>query len=218
MKFLLFIIAIVFLALLPANAIPITIVNAGFEDIGLSDGQYTLLPSASDGSGIVTSNPVPGWTVTGYAGSWNPPSTVCYDAIPDGVHIIYGHTGTSTFTQTLSATLIANTTYTLQVEVGHRKDVSFVGYQVQFLAGGNLLAQDNNTLFPAANTFLTSTVTFSTQNIHAYLGQALQIKLVSLGAQTNFDKVRLDANTVVPECSSLLLCGLCLAFLFFRSI
>ena len=196
---------LLFLIPLVIQATPIAIVNAGFETAPITEGQYTVLPGIGDSTGINTLNPAPGWSVSGYAGLWNPAGTTYFDSVPEGTNIAYGESANSSFSQILSSTLLANTVYTLQVEVGRRKDRTFGGYRVQLLAGGNLLLEDNTTKVPASNTFLTSTVSFITASSHAYLGQNLEIRLISLGGQTNFDNVRLDAVTTVPEISSLYL-------------
>jgi hypothetical protein len=103
-----------------------------------------------------------------------------------------------TISQVLSDVLTANTLYTLQVEVGNRLDTPFPGYVVQLLAGGVLLAEDNNSLSPADGTFATSTVTFTALPGDPNLGQPLEIRLRSFGRQTNFDDVRLTAVASAP--------------------
>ncbi|NUM36391.1 MAG: hypothetical protein HUU50_17765 [Candidatus Brocadiae bacterium] len=195
--------------------VAIEIRNASFEEYVLSDGNYTT-PDFPWG-GVRTTNPIPQWTVTGFAGTYNPTSSVYPGGVPDGSNVIYGHVqsgqvGDAIISQILTSNLQANTRYTLQVAVGHYG--SFQGYKIQLLAGGNLLAQDNNTILPTVNTFSTSTTIYETGSSNAYLGQALEIRLISFGVQANFDHVRLNAETtVVPECSSFVL--LCIFFLFF---
>ena len=182
--------------------VSISIRNASFEEYVLADGNYTT-PDFPWG-GIRTTDPIPGWMVTGFAGSYNPAASTYPGGLPDGNNVIYGHVqsgtvGNATIAQVLTSNLQAFTTYTLRVAVGHYG--TFQGYKIQLLAGGNLLAQDNNTLLPASNTFLTSTVNYTTGASNPYLGQALEIRLVSFGVQANFDYVRLDAINV-PEFSS----------------
>jgi hypothetical protein len=119
-----------------------------------------------------------------------------FSGVPDGVNVAYSH-GPS-ISQTLAATLAANTTYTLEVEIGDANNFVFGGYKVQLLAGSIVLAEDNNTLVPPDGDFVTSTVVFTALPSDPNLGQALAIKLLPLDAETSFDYVRLDA-TAVPE-------------------
>ncbi len=142
------------------------------------------------------------------------------------------------FTQTLVPVLTANTRYDLSVEVGNIASGTatngeffnldgFPGYRIDLLAGGVVIASDNDSLgaiIPEGE-FQTSTVSFRVGQIHAHLGQALGIRLVNLNqipsgfdAQTapdlevDFDDVRLDAvAAAVPEPTTLTLVGLGLA-------
>jgi len=134
--------------------------------------------------------------------------------------------------QTLGAVLQANTQYSLSVEVGDIASGTgappfdqfyelsgFPGYQVQLLAGGMVLAEDDNTLANVLTdgAFATSTVVFETGAAHAMLGEALEIRLINLntadtpqfpGIEVDFDDVRLDAVAVVPSPASSALIGL----------
>ncbi|GAH30738.1 unnamed protein product, partial [marine sediment metagenome] len=123
------------------------------------------------------------------------------------------------------ATLQAGWTYTLTVEVGNSLDYPWHGYKVQLLAGGTphtpgsggdytgpvtggtLLAEDNNSLTIAVDTFETSTVTYTYNPEHAsLLGEPLQIRLLTLGnvlagdeyTEADFDNVKLDAAEPAP--------------------
>ncbi len=110
------------------------------------------------------------------------------------------------------ATLTADTTYTLTVEVGNAIGYVWGGYSVQLLAGGTphtpgtgadytgsvtggtLLAEDNNSLTIATGTFETSIVTYTYDpDLHSHLlGEPLQIRLLALGGEgADFDDVTL---------------------------
>lgn len=171
-------------------AVPIT--NAGFETQVLADGTFT--------SGTLT-----GWTITGgtSAGAFNPTVSHFPGQAPEGQNTAYSNG--PTISQILSDTLQANTNYTLLVEVGDRLDTAFPGYAVEFRAGGALLASES-ALIPPNGTFLTSQINFFAPAGHPNLGQALEIRLLSSGTQTNYDNVRLEA-TVIPEPVTLLLVG-----------
>jgi hypothetical protein len=109
--------------------------------------------------------------------------------------------------QYLDAVVLANTTYTLQVEVGNRLDKPFAGYRIR-LYGLNIssvtLAEDRDTVSPADGNFETSTLVFTTGSSDETLGRTLGISLFAFNgvdpydAQACFDNVRLEA-TMVPE-------------------
>jgi hypothetical protein len=122
--------------------------------------------------------------------------------IPNGNQVAWSNGGT--ISQTLSATLQANTKYTLGAYVGRRQNVAFPGYNIELYAGGNLLAS-NNSVTPADGTFAPVTVSY-TSGISVTPGQALEIRLTSqtgTNAQTNFDLITLDASPI-PEPSAIL--------------
>jgi hypothetical protein len=120
--------------------------------------------------------------------------------------------------------LQANTRYTLEVEIGNIASGTalngqffnldgFPGYRVDLLAGGVVIASDNNSL--AGNILEgewgTSLLSFETNSSHLQLGQTLGIRLVNLNVvdpsapfadlEVDFDHVRLSA-IAVPEPSS----------------
>ena len=130
------------------------------------------------------------------------------------------------------AVLKAGWTYTLKVEVGNAYWYDWGGYKVQLLAGGTphtpgdgsdytgpvtggtLLAEDDSSLAVPDGTFMTSTVTYSYDPMHAALvGEPLQIRLLALipteptgdEVEVEFDNVRL---TAVPEPATLALLSL----------
>jgi hypothetical protein len=165
--------------------------NAGFESPVLTDGAFTVVF-------------IPSWGITGgNAGVFNPQSIHITGEAPEGQNVGYSDAGD--ISQVLSDALSIGD-YTLQVEVGDRKDVNFPAYKVQLLAGGNLLAEDNNSLLPNDG-FLTSTVTYTALASDANLGQSLEIRLIHSGGssqQIEWDDVRLDF-VAIPEPSTFLL-------------
>ncbi len=198
-----------------ARAVSIPITNAGFEN--------PVTPPDS----FITNAAPSGWTTFGainfsnrVVGVLNPTASVLYaEPAPEGANVgvvfLLDGSGASPagLQQTLGSTLQTNTVYTLRVEVGNIANDAraphnafqfngFPGYRVDLLAGGMVLASDQNILAPAEGRFLGSVVTASIGASHALAGQALGIRLVNLdgadGIEVNFDNVRLDA-TAIPE-------------------
>ena len=220
-----------------AQAAIITVINAGFEDTtGLNPsnefnfGQPAGWNTIHDPNGIV-GNAVGGNGI--FLGMLQPNGMDFFNTpAPEGdkVGILFGFANTEGageygIEQTLGNVLEANTQYDLSVEVGNIGsgtggagffDLSgFPGYRVDLLAGGVVIAFDNNSLLIPEFAFSTSTVSFSTGAAHAQLGQSLGIRLVSLNTQqgtadieVDFDDVILEATAVaVPEPTTMILFG-----------
>lgn len=247
---------------LPAQsfAIPVAIVNAGFEDLYLDSG----LPPQFGGDvpvGAFPVGPAPsGWTIwdpdhalnnqafVGVLNPGSPPaSTFFTHGAPEGdnVALLYanGDTGGNRYgiEQTLSATLAANTTYRLTVQVGNiatgtgvtepyasfgEYDLrGFPGYRIELWAGGNLLAFDQNGQSPGEGEFALASLTYASTSTDP-LNQPLLIRLVNLnqpdiagvsGLEVDFDDVRLDASaTALPNPAPLALLAPGLAWLGFN--
>lgn len=176
-----------------------------------------------------------------------PPTNFTNDA-PDGTRVAIafnfrptGGGGAYGLVQTLNDVLEANSSYALQVEVGNIASgqalngqffllAGFPGYRVELLAGNTVIASDNNSLagtIPEGQ-FRTSTVNFQVGASHALLGQALGIRLVNLNVvdasspnsdlEVDFDFVRLNRITAVPECSSLVLVSFVLPIFYRRRL
>lgn len=235
-----------------AVAGPIAVTNHGFED---TTGQT---PFNEFTFGIPT-----GWTAYGppavlndsdtYLGTLQPNGTEFFNTTaPEGdlVAILFnaGREGEGAYglEQTLAATLQANTSYELTVEVGNIASGTaengqffnldeFPGYLVQLLAGGVVIAEDDDGLVIPEGEFALSTVTFDTGAFHALLGQPLGIRLVnkniipagfnqgnSPDLEVDFDDVQLTGTpnnlNPVPEPSTLCLfaVGACVLLLFGR--
>jgi hypothetical protein len=201
-----------------AGAGLITIDNPGFENPVLVEDDWTWLD-------------VPGWTQVGGDGPgvWNTTSSDFTPVnAPDGENVVYTENGTAGtangVAQVLSDTFAANMYYTLTAEVGNSWAYYWSGYSVQLLAGGTVIAEDNNTLWPDYMLWDTSTVEYTYDAADAGLvGQPLEIRLLNLGLDMDqyggdvvgveFDDVRL---TVIPAPGALTLALLGLGALMLK--
>jgi hypothetical protein len=154
--------------------VSIPIDNAGFEDPVLADDDWTWLD-------------VSGWTwVDGEGpGIWHVTSAD-FDPVvtPEGQNVLYNENAVGDaggVTQVLTETFAANADYTLTAEVGNSNFYYNGGYSVQLLAGGVVIAEDNDSLWPEYSTWATSTVEYSYDPADAALvGQPLEIRLLNL--------------------------------------
>ncbi len=189
-----------------AQAIPIGIVDAGFEDP----------PTSTSSIGAVS-----GWTISGSgAGVWNigaSPLGFWTVGATQGNQVAFvgreAPSGTpASISQVLSATLMANAAYSLTGEVGH--PIGFGGtaspattYTISLLAGSATLSSITGT--GPEGTFAPFTLTYDSTG-SAFFGKTLQIVLTSSKTQTAFDAIALDATgpgVDAPEPASLaLLC------------
>ena len=204
-----------------ANAATVIVGNHSFEDDGTgSGGGISKAPWMKSGG---TSNNI---SIQEYSGLGT-----SIDPVPDGSATSHYTNGTvDNIYQVLVATLAANTTYTLKVDVGDRNNLTAqagsinLGYVSAAPTGDNdyglnLLSATvvNDTVpfnDPALNPGNTTDgwetweSTFTTGAAPTGLGQALRIELVTAaGVQTLWDNVHLDAVTV-PEPSTTALLGL----------
>ena len=176
-----------------ASAAPVSIVNAGFESQAIVDSAAVFI--------------IDGWLNSGDSGVFDPHAGAFAAGAPEGENVAFASHGGPTISQLLSATAQANTSYTLTMLVGNRLDADFGGYQAELWAGGTMLAQDASQQ-PADGQFLVSTVRYFVAAGDPVVGSALEIRFRSLGWQTVFDDVKLDATERVPEPALLALLGL----------
>jgi hypothetical protein len=96
------------------HAASITINNPGFESYAIPDNTYTTSGTGLTGYGWTVYSASPGT----YIGVWNPTNTHFPTGVPEGVNVAYSHG--DDISQTLSETLTAGITYSLQVDIGTR--------------------------------------------------------------------------------------------------
>ena len=177
--------------------VPVTapVVNPGFEDPVLPDAGYQA-------------GPPPGWNAynDGIIGVLNPTTADLDGEAPEGENI--GLTSSTTnedgFAQILTSTFQADANYVLTAMVGNTLvNTNFPGYRVQLLAGGTILAEDDNSQIITKGAVATSTVSYTYDAADAgMVGQALEIRLLSkglvAGEEVAFDDVRLTVALANP--------------------
>ena len=177
-------------------AVTIPVTNAGFEDPALGEGDYTWLD-------------IPGWTQVGgeAAGVWSV-TLSDFDPVvaPEGRNVLYTENApagvANGVAQVLTETFAANTDYTLTAKVGNSWFYYYSGYSVQLLAGGIVIAEDNDTLWPDYMKWATSTVQYTFDSADSDLvGQPLEIRLLNLG----LDMDNPPDNTVGVEFDNVIL-------------
>lgn len=209
------------------QAAPVPITNSGFEANFAGPNAFSIL--IPQGWSLFDPNSIVDQSLDA-VGVLNPTGGTNFPAgAPEGdnVALIYLETdsgnGPAGLTQVLTTSLAAEMRYTLTVEVGDIAsgfnappfDMTFFlldgfpGYQVQLLAGGVVIAQDDNTLAAVLDDgqFATSSISVDIPAGHPQIGQALEVRLINLnmlgtpeepGIEVDFDDVRLDASPLPP--------------------
>lgn len=198
------------------SQIDIPIQNAGFEDPTQEDFTFTV-------------EPPPGWAVydpndiipevttddSSATGVFNPSLNNYPGGVPEGNNVGYSFlvnppgSGEAGLSQVLDTLLAPNTRYTLSVAVGNPTGddpvpgisfPGFSGYRVELLAGGQVLAVDDNSLNIPEGKFKTSKVTYTSSATDTLVGQPLEIRLINLlqgpGIEVDFDDVQLTAKAI----------------------
>lgn len=198
-------------------------VHASAATIPINDPSFeTPALACSPGGGCFGSN-------GDYAGNWTLASGISVvfkpgvgaglqfiDPIPDGSQVAAvgaGGLGGDIF-QDLSATLQANTTYTLDFAVGQRTDSAFIGYIVSLETSLGVVLQSDSLGSPASGSFTQRSIVFNSGASPAQLGDTLRIDIsvptpgVGGNQQDIFDNFSLTADATVagtPEPGSLML-------------
>ena len=171
-----------------ANAATINVVNPSFED--------PVLASGASQQGSIT-----GWDVTPGSGIVNIGTSAT-----EGSQAAFGAPGQ--LSQTLAATLQANTRYTLQVDVGDLGSNDFDGYRITLSAGGSAITDDSSSLDPQGG-FLTSVRSYDALPGDPFIGGTLSVFIQGTSENTLFDNVRLTTAPIPePQTYALMLAGL----------
>lgn len=169
-----------------ATVIPILNPEFQLDTLACSPGSNCNYPNIS------------GWIVGPQTGILKA-SSVQYPGTPaSGIYVAYigSSQATGSITQTLGATVQANTTYTLTVRIGARNDEVFTGYAAILVAGNVTLASGDSSI-PLGGKFVNEVVMYNSGPTPPQLGQPLQIFVESMGTgQLNVAEVAL---TYKPE-------------------
>jgi hypothetical protein len=192
----------------PATAAPITVANASFEILppgGLDQSAGCL---GGGPSPCYSVGPIPDWTNSGFSGQFEPgapgPANPYFNTLPSGD--ITAWTSDNLILQVVGTTVTDGVSYTLDVDIGNRKDLPFAG-AIALVIGGSLVVPGVG-IAPGEGEWATYTATYL--GTAATAGQSIAIRLFTSGTQGNFDNVRLYDNTSaapIPEPASLALLG-----------
>jgi len=197
-----------------AAAVAIPIVNPGFEDPVLADGDWALATGWSGGYYDLSDPGV--WVIVndGDAGTYNPSAAQGFGGIaPDGENVAYAtsYVGYDCgLSQVLSAMLEADTNYVLSVLVGN--PVLYNGgwagdYRIELLAGGTLLASASGASPMTDERWSKAILTYNSGAAPDQLGEALEIRLLAVDF-ADWYEVDFDNVALVPEPATLALLGL----------
>ena len=202
--------AILVCAATAVQASTITILNPSFENQVFSTGTGTPYPYGTITDWTATTASPDGFNGNvgdgGAFGVYNP-GTVSYPGgVPDGVNVAFlqGVANSVSISQTLSASLQANDTYTLTAWEGLRDDTGVLapglgcnGSNITLEAGGtvlNSLRNETTVTCPSVRgSFQEFTVTFNSAGVDpALLGQSLGIVLTANGSGSIFEPAEVD--------------------------
>jgi hypothetical protein len=197
-----------------AQADSVTVPNFSFETVnpmvGLPDscGTGCAFNSAS------SADPIPDWTTSGTGGQFEPGSIL---TPPDGSLVAYLN-GASSMSQTLSASVSPDTTYTLTVDVANRPGFTD-NFTINLMDGSTVLSScPGSTASIPLGTFAAETCTYASNGAPP-LGDITILITGSDGipgvtGQVDFDDVTLtDVPVNTPEPASVAMLAVGLLFL-----
>src|ERR1700688_5069315 len=171
----------------PAWSVPILVANPSFEILPAGG----LPAGCGPGCSYSVNTPIPFWTSGGSFGQFQPGVQVgdftYFNSVPDGITVAYINGGT--IAQTVGTTAQAGVTYTLQGDIGFRKDVPDPGSITLEIDSHSILATD--VAAPLSGNWVDYTATYTA--LATDVGDPISI-LLSSGIQGDFDNVRLSNN------------------------
>jgi len=177
---------------------PIMVTNFSFENLPTPGTIHDACGTGCQYT-LASENAIPGWTASTptQEGQFNPGvssgDTTYFNSVPDGNWVGFADAGN--LTQTV-ATVAANTTYTLNIAVGLRKDAAHVGTAELLINGNPYVALG---VAPTSGNWSTFTTVYNSASHPGDVGMPIVIELISNGFQGDFDKVTLDGTSSVPE-------------------
>jgi len=197
--------AMVLTALVPnsASATTIPVVNPSFEDpagpFGSSCGAECTFRVGS----------IPGWSNGGDSGQIQLNTAVNsseFNYVADETQYAWIGGTAGPISQTVSALALAGTTYTLQVDVGFRKDI-FQNSTVTLIVGSNTILAIGIPQEFSGN-WSNYTASYTATGLDASQPISISLAVGPATAQSDFDNVRLDATvTPLPSTWLMLLSG-----------
>jgi hypothetical protein len=174
----------------------VTVVNASFE---IPDCTTGCINDATRGNYAVGS--FEGWTVTGTGGVFQALSYAI--TVTDGAQVAWATNGSS-LSQVLAEQVSADTTYTLDVQVGQRNDTTRGDATISLLAGG---VEIGSAVVPAplaaGEDWTPGHLVVDTTGMT--VSGSLEIRLNGTGGQTEFDSVTLSRTGPSARSSRILL-------------
>jgi len=179
-----------------AHADSISVTNGTFEQ---TSGAFIPCGTGCE----YTVGAIPGWTVTGFTGSFEPGGYL-NSPLPSGTFV--GYTNGGTLTQNLGVGLTPDTSYTLNVYVGNRLDGTSGAYTIELLDGSTVLCSfSGNSSTITLGGFADETCGFQT-------GPSVPVGNISVfltgGGGTQFDFDNVTVSTPEPGSVALLATGL----------
>jgi hypothetical protein len=185
----------------PSSAASIAITNPSFE----SD----VLNCTAGAPGCNTNDTITGWTGTAPTdtvfGVYKPGTASYPLGVPNGVNVAFltEDGPTVSISQTLSATLEASDTYTLNYYVGVRADPDVFsppfgcyGFSVSLEAGGTALATANPTCPATPGVFESLNLVYNSGANPAQLGDPLEIVLTAAGSGSTAEPAEIDFDNL----------------------
>ncbi len=201
------------LRILAFSSLCVLFASVAFADsIPVSDPSFETLPNSPLSSPCGTgcsyqyeTGSFDGWTFTD-GGLFQPGQgqTIYFNSIPDGSTVAFAN-GSGSISQMLSVTVQPDTTYTLEVDLGRRKDLGFAG-TAELLIGGQIFQASG--VEPPSGDWSTYTATFTCDSNCSQVGDSIEIMLLSSGLQGDFDNVRMFSSVPEPATISMLMLGL----------
>jgi len=178
------------------------------DSIAVTNGTFgeTSGPFTPCGTGCeYTNGSIPGWTATGFTGSFEPGGYL-NSPLPGGGTFV-GYTNGGTLTQDLGVGLTPDTFYTLGVEVGNRLDGTSGAYTIALMDGSTTLCSfSGNSDTITSGDFAEETCSFTTGSSVPSGDITIFLTGGSSGTQFDFDDV--TVTTPEPASATLLTVGL----------